>query len=129
MNIPVELKYTKEHEWIRLEGNRAVVGITDFAQMQLGDVVFIEVPAVGTRITSGQSFSVIESVKAVSDIYAPVSGVIVEVNESLADAPETINQDPYGTGWIAVIEMDEGAALDGFLDSESYGKIVAEGGH
>lgn len=129
MNIPAELKYTKEHEWIRLEGNRAVVGITDYAQFQLGDVVFIEVPAVGARVSAGQSFSVVESVKAVSDIYAPVSGTIVEVNESLADAPETVNQDPYGAGWIAVIELEEGAALGWFLDSEAYGKVVAEGGH
>lgn len=129
MNIPAELKYTKEHEWVRLGGNRVVIGITDYAQFQLGDVVFIEVPAMGARVTAGQSISVVESVKAVSDIYAPVGGVIVEVNESLADAPETLNQDPYGAGWIAVIELEEGAALDGLMDSEAYGKVVAEGGH
>lgn len=129
MNIPAELKYTKEHEWVRLEGRRAVVGITDYAQSQLGDVVFIEIPVIGTRVSAGQSFSVVESVKAVSDIYAPVGGIIVEVNESLADAPEAVNQDPYGDGWIAAIELEEGADPDGLLDSEAYAKVVAEGGH
>lgn len=129
MNIPKELKYSHDHEWIRLEGNRAVVGITDFAQSQLGDVVFVEVPAAGTTVSLGQGFSVVESVKAVSDIYAPVSGVVVESNEALADTPEAINQDAYGEGWIAVIEMADTAELAGLLDSEAYEKLTAEGGH
>lgn len=129
MNFPKELKYSKEHEWIRVEGSRAVVGITDFAQGQLGDVVFVEVPAVGTAVTAGQTFSVVESVKAVSDIYAPVSGTIVEVNEALGDTPEDVNSDPYGAGWIAVIELADPAEVEGLLTSEAYEALTAEGGH
>ncbi|VBB08349.1 glycine cleavage system h-protein [Lucifera butyrica] len=129
MNIPQELLYTREHEWIRLEGRKATIGITDFAQSQLGDVVFVELPAAGAAITSGQAFSVVESVKAVSDIFAPVSGVIVTVNEMLADQPELVNQDPYGEGWIAVVELPENAVLEGLLSSGDYVKMVAEGGH
>jgi len=129
MNIPQELKYSREHEWVRVEGNRATVGITDFAQHQLGDVVFVEVPTVGAAVTAGQGFSVVESVKAVSDIYAPVSGTVVAVNDALTDAPETINGDPYGAGWIAVIEMSKPDELDSLLDSAGYEKFAAEGGH
>lgn len=129
MNTPKDLKYASSHEWIRVEGNRAVVGITDFAQSQLGDIVFVEVPALGAKVAVGQGFSVVESVKAVSDIYAPVAGVVVEVNDALTDAPEAVNQDPYGQGWIAVIEMSDRADLDRLLDSEAYEKAAAEGGH
>ena len=129
MNFPKELRYSKEHEWVRVEGKRAVVGITDFAQGQLGDVVFVEVPAMGTAVTVGQTFSVVESVKAVSDIYAPVSGTIVEVNEALGDTPEDVNSDPYGAGWIAVIELADSAEVDGLLTSEAYEALTAEGGH
>ncbi len=129
MNTPKELKYTKDHEWVRLEGNRAVVGITDFAQSQLGDVVFVEVPEVGAEVAAGNGFSVVESVKAVSDIYAPLSGTVVEVNEALADAPEVVNQDPYGEGWIAVIEITDMSELDNLLDSEAYEKLAAEEAH
>lgn len=129
MNTPKELKYAKSHEWVRVEGNRAVVGITDFAQSQLGDIVFVEVPALGAKVAVGQGFSVVESVKAVSDIYAPVAGVVVEVNDALTDAPEVVNQDPYGQGWIAVIEMSDRADLDTLLGSEDYEKVAAEGGH
>jgi glycine cleavage system H protein len=129
MNIPAALKYTHDHEWIKVEGNRVTVGITDFAQSSLGDVVFIEVPVKGTEVTVGKAFSVVESVKAVSDIYAPLSGVVVEVNDALADAPEIVNQDPYGAGWIAVIEIAAGTDLSGLLNNEAYAKVVAEGGH
>jgi glycine cleavage system H protein len=129
MNNPQELKYSREHEWVRVEGNRATVGITDFAQHQLGDVVFVEVPTVGAAVTAGQGFSVVESVKAVSDIYAPVSGTVVSVNDALTDTPETINGDPYGDGWIAVIEMSNPGELDSLLDAAGYEKFTAEGGH
>lgn len=129
MNTPKELKYTKDHEWVRLEGNRAVVGITDFAQSQLGDVVFVETPEVGSEVSAGSGFSVVESVKAVSDIYAPLSGTVVEINETLADTPEAVNQDPYGEGWIAVIEISGNGELDDLLDSEAYEKLAAEEAH
>lgn len=129
MNIPKELKYSREHEWVRVDGNKATVGISDFAQHQLGDVVFVEVPTAGAAVTAGKPFSVVESVKAVSDIYAPVSGKVVAVNDALADAPETVNSDPYGDGWIAVIEMSDPGELAALLDSEGYEKLTAEGGH
>jgi glycine cleavage system H protein len=129
MQFPTELKYSKEHEWVRLEGRRATVGITHFAQSQLGDVVFVELPAVGAGIVQDKRFSVVESVKAVSDIFAPLSGTVVEVNELLNDAPEKVNQDPYGEGWIAVVELAEGASLDGLMDSEAYAAQVSKGGH
>lgn len=129
MNFPKELKYSREHEWVRVEGNRATVGITDFAQSQLGDVVFVEIPAIGTVVSVGKTFSVVESVKAVSDIYAPVSGTVVAVNDELADVPETVNSDPYGQGWIAVIELSNPSELDALLDSEAYEQLAAEGGH
>jgi glycine cleavage system H protein len=129
MQFPTDLKYSKEHEWVRLEGRRATVGITHFAQSQLGDVVFVELPAVGAGIIQDKRFSVVESVKAVSDIFAPLSGTVVEVNELLNDAPEKVNQDPYGEGWIAVVELAEGANLDGLMGSEAYEAQVSKGGH
>ncbi|MDU2064156.1 MAG: glycine cleavage system protein GcvH [Sporomusaceae bacterium] len=129
MNIPAELKYSKDHEWVRVEGNMAYIGVTDFAQAQLGDVVFVELPEDGRELTAGDSFSVIESVKAVSDIYAPVSGKIVKVNMGLEDAPELINQDPYGEGWIVAVEISNSAELDALLDSKAYEELASEGGH
>jgi glycine cleavage system H protein len=129
MKVPAELKYSQDHEWVKIEGNRARVGITDFAQSQLGDVVFVEVPDVDSNVTVGAGFSVVESVKAVSDIYAPVGGVIVEVNDALADTPEIMNEDPYGKGWLAVIEIADQADLGKLLSSEEYEKLIAEGGH
>ena len=129
MNIPKELKYSKDHEWVRVEGNKAIVGIDDYAQSQLGDVVFVELPEIGADIICGDGFSVVESVKAVSDIYAPVSGKIIEVNEMLADTPECINEDPYGQGWIAVIELTDVSELDKLLDSEAYERLLEEGEH
>lgn len=129
MNIPTELKYTRDHEWVKIEGNRATVGITDYAQHELGDVVFVEVPIVDSAVTLGAVISVVESVKAVSDIYAPVGGMIVEVNEALADTPELMNEDAYGEGWLVVIEMSDEIDLSELLSSDEYEKLIAEGGH
>src|SRR5574342_143379 len=102
---PAELRYTREHEWAKIEGKRARVGITHYAQDQLGDVVFVELPKVGARVTQMQAFGVVESVKAVSDLFAPLSGVVVEVNQELTKQPERVNRDPYGTGWLVVVEL------------------------
>lgn len=129
MKTPAELKYSRDHEWVKIEGTRARIGITDYAQSQLGDVVFVEIPIIDCKIGVGDGFSVVESVKAVSDIYAPVSGVIVEVNEALADTPEIINEDPYGEGWLVVIEMGDETQLGELLSSEEYEKLITEGGH
>ncbi|AJQ28630.1 glycine cleavage system protein GcvH [Pelosinus fermentans] len=129
MNIPKELKYSKDHEWVKVEGKVAIIGVTDFAQSQLGDVVFVELPDELSTVKVGDSFSVIESVKAVSDIYAPVSGKIVKVNQALTDSPDLINQEPYGEGWIVVIEMSDSSELDDLLDSDAYVQLAAEGGH
>jgi len=124
---PENLKYSKEHEWVMAEaGNRARIGITFFAQKELGDVVFVELPEEGAEVAAGDGFAVVESVKAVSDIYAPVSGRVVEVNQALNDNPERINEDPYGEGWIAVIEMTDAAELDDLLNSDDYAALVAE---
>ncbi|WP_346353215.1 glycine cleavage system protein GcvH [Azotosporobacter soli] len=128
MNILQELKYSKDHEWVKIEGNRATVGITDFAQSQLGDVVFVEVPSVNAAVKSGAGFSVVESVKAVSDIYAPLSGTVVEVNEGLTDAPETVNSDPYGEGWIAVIEISDASEVAQLMDADAYAAFIQAGG-
>jgi glycine cleavage system H protein len=124
MNIPDDLRYSQDHEWARLEGGRVRVGITDYAQDALGDVVFVQVPERGSQVKAGESFSEVESTKSVSDIYAPVSGTIVEVNADLADAPERINEDPYGEGWICVIELSDTAEYDGLLDAEGYRELV-----
>lgn len=121
---PDDLRYSKEHEWVRPENGRARVGITYYAQDELGDVVFVDLPRVGSSVQAGEAFMAVESVKAVSDIYAPVSGRIVEVNEELADRPELINEDPYGAGWLAVIEMDNPAELDELLDAEQYKALI-----
>lgn len=120
MNVPEDLKYTVEHEWIRLEGNRATIGITDYAQDQLGDVVFVDLPAVGQEVQAGGNLAVVESVKSVSDVYAPLSGRVVAVNKLLKDAPETLNQDPYGEGWIAVLELTQPDEVQGLLDAAAY---------
>ena len=128
-NIPPDLKYTKEHEWARIEGDRARVGITHFAQEQLGDVVFVELPKVGTRVTALKTFGVVESVKAVSDLYAPLSGEIVEINAELPKKPELVNQDPYGQGWMLVIKLSTPAEVGQLLDAAAYEKLTAAGGH
>jgi glycine cleavage system H protein len=118
-----ERRYTKSHEWVTAEGKSVTVGITDFAQSQLGDVVFLELPAPGRKLTAGESFGVVESVKAASDLYSPVSGRITAVNEKLAAHPELINSDPYGDGWILKVEL-AGALPDGLLDEAAYKKVV-----
>ena len=126
MEFPEELKYTAEHEWVRVEGDLAVIGITDFAQDSLGDVVFVELPEVGTEVTTGKAFGVVESVKAVSDVYAPVSGTVVESNEELPDAPVILNTSPYGDGWMIKIRMSDPGELDGLMDAVAYQAHIAE---
>ena len=124
MNTPEDLRYSSDHEWIRVEGNRARVGITDYAQDALGDVVFVQIPEVGAAVAAGAGISEVESTKSVSDIYAPVAGTIVEVNADLDSAPEQINADPYGDGWICVIEVADPASLEGLLDADGYRKLI-----
>ena len=123
MNIPEDLQYTESHEWVRIEGETATIGITDHAQDELGDVVFVELPGEGDAFDAGESFGTVESVKAVSDLYAPVGGEVVEVNSALEDAPENINEDPYGEGWIVKLRTTDEADL---LSPEEYEKVVAE---
>lgn len=120
---PSELKYTTDHEWLRLDGDRGQVGITDYAQKQLGDVVYVELPEVGTTVAKGQAFGTIESVKAVSELFAPVSGEIVDVNTTLKDTPEAVNGDPHGT-WIVTLRLSEPGEVDGLLDSTRYAETV-----
>jgi glycine cleavage system H protein len=124
---PADLKYTVDHEWVRVEeGNRARMGITHFAQKELGDVVFVELPEKGTAAKQGENCAAVESVKAVADVYAPVSGEVVEVNEALADRPELVNEDPYGEGWIAVIAMSDAAELGALLDAGAYKQHIGD---
>jgi glycine cleavage system H protein len=123
LNIPEDLQYTNSHEWVRIEGDTATIGITDHAQDELGDVVFVELPGEGDAFDAGESFGTVESVKAVSDMYAPVGGEVVEVNTSLEDAPEKINEDPYGEGWFVKLRITEEPDL---LSPEEYEKIVEE---
>jgi len=126
MEFPVNLRYTKEHEWARQEGNRVVVGITDYAQKELGDVVFVELPEVGITIAAMDTFGVVESVKAVSDLYAPVSGIVVEANTVLEDQPELVNASPYGQGWMVVLEVTHLEELQQLLTSTEYQAYVAQ---
>ena len=128
-NVPPDLKYTRDHEWAKKEGPRIRVGITAYAQEQLGDVVFVELPKVGAKVTQRQSFGVVESVKAVSDLFAPVSGEVVEVNGELPKAPETVNADPYGRGWMIVVASSAAGEWDKLLDAAGYEAFLAEGGH
>jgi glycine cleavage system H protein len=128
-NYPADLRYTKEHEWAKVEGNRARVGITAYAQEQLGDVVFVELPKVGTRVSQMKTFGVVESVKAVSDLYAPLSGEVAEVNAELVNAPELVNQEPYGKGWMIVISLSSPQEVGGLLTAEQYEQLVGKGGH
>ena len=124
MQLPDDLRYSSDHEWVRIDGNRARVGITDYAQDALGDVVYVQLPEVGTTVSAGDAIAEVESTKSVSDIYAPVSGTIVEVNADLADAPERLNEDPYGEGWIFVVAVDDAASVDGLLDAAAYRALV-----
>lgn len=124
MRTPDELRYSTDHEWVRVEGNRVTVGITDYAQDALGDVVYVEVPEAGAVVEAAAKVSEVESTKSVSDIYAPVAGTVVAVNDDLADAPERLNDDPYGEGWICVIEVDDPSVVDGLLDVEAYRRLI-----
>jgi glycine cleavage system H protein len=124
VNVPDELRYSRDHEWVKPEGDRVRIGITDYAQDALGDVVFVQLPEVGATVTGGDSLSEVESTKSVSDVYAPVSGTVVEVNGDLADAPERLNDDPYGEGWICVIEPEDSKQLESLLDAEGYRALI-----
>ena len=124
MDIPPELRYSSDHEWIKLEDGRVRVGITDYAQDALGDVVFVDVPDVGTTVEQGSTCSEVESTKSVSEIYAPISGTIVEVNGELADNPQRLNDDPYGEGWVFVVEPSDSAQVEGLLDAEGYRALI-----
>lgn len=126
MNIPQDLKYTKEHEWVRIQGNKVTVGVTDYAQQQLGDIVFVEIPQVDDEVETGDSFAVLESVKAAADVYSPLNGVVVETNEALEDDPALINTDPYGDGWLAVFEIAEDQEIDGLMNAEEYAAFLEE---
>lgn len=126
---PVDLKYSKDHDWARVEGNIVTLGITDHAQESLGDVVFVELPDVGAKVSAGKSYGTVESVKAVSDIIAAVSGTVVKVNEKVIDAPDTLNQDPYGEGWLIKIEADDTKPLEALMNAEEYEAFLAEEEH
>jgi glycine cleavage system H protein len=126
MNFPEDLRYTREHEWARKKGKHVVVGITEYAQDQLGDVVYLELPDVGDEVKKGDSFGVVESTKAVSELFAPVTGKVVEVNDPLKDAPETVNEDPYEEGWMVVLEPANPAELEALLDAAAYQAFLEE---
>lgn len=128
MNVPAELKYTKEHEWIKIDGNIATVGITDWAQGELGDIVFVELPSVGDDVAQMDTFGTIEAVKAVSDLYSPITGTVTEINSDLDDDPMIINRDPYGDGWMIRLEIGNQDEIDNLLDSAGYTKLVEEQG-
>ena len=124
MNIPANLRYTSEHEWIRVEGNEAFVGITDYAQSELGEIVFVDVNPVGENVAQGEVFGSVEAVKTVSDLNMPVSGTVLEFNEALNDQPELVNNDPYGEGWMIKVTVDNPAELDTLLDAAAYEKLI-----
>jgi glycine cleavage system H protein len=124
MHVPDDLRYSSDHEWVRREGDRVRVGITDYAQDALGDVVFVDLPDTGTAVEAGGVVGEVESTKSVSEIYAPVSGTVVEVNSDLADAPERLNDDPYGEGWIYLIEPADGGQVEGLLDAAGYRELI-----
>jgi glycine cleavage system H protein len=124
MKIPAELKYTEDHEWVRVEGDTATVGITDFAQGELGDVVFVEIETEGEELEKGETFGTVEAVKTVSDLFMPVGGEVAEVNEALVDEPEIVNKDPYGKGWMIKIKVKDSSELDDLLSADDYKKMV-----
>ena len=126
MEFADDVKYTKEHEWIKVDGKIATMGITDYAQEQMGDIVYVELPDDGEIISKGDAFGVVESVKSVSDVYAPISGKVVEINEPLKDNPETVNEDPYNEGWICKIEMSDTSELGDLMDAKEYEEFVSE---
>ena len=124
MNVPSELKYTKDHEWVRIEGDTVTVGVTDFAQGELGDVVFVEIETEGETLSQGETFGTIEAVKTVSDLFMPVGGEVIEVNEKLEDTPDIVNSDPYGEGWMVKIKMDDTAQADDLLSASDYEALI-----
>jgi len=124
MNIPSELKYTKDHEWVKIDNGIAIVGITDFAQSELGDIVFVDVDSLGRELSSGDVFGSVEAVKTVSDLYLPVSGEVLELNSELENSPELVNQDPYGSGWIVKVKISHDVDLSGLLSPEEYQDII-----
>ena len=126
MTSPADLRYTQEHEWVRVENNTATVGVTDYAQDQLGDIVYVDLPAVGTQVKHMEKFGEIESVKAVSDLYSPVTGEIVAVNEGLADRPELVNESPYGEGWLIKVRLSDPSEIDKLLTAEQYDEYTAQ---
>lgn len=126
MNTPNELRYTKEHEWVKIEGNTAVIGITDFAQNELGDIVFVELPEVGDEVALEQPFGSVESVKTVSELYAPLSGTVVAVNEELSDSPELVNESPYENAWMIKIELSNEEEVEQLLTAEAYTALISE---
>ena len=126
MKIPQDLKYTRDHEWVKIEDNLVKVGITDFAQHELGDIVFVELPELEEEFAEGDAFAVLESVKAAADVYAPLAGVVVEINEELEDDPSLVNSDPYGNGWLAVFELAEDKEISGLMDAAEYQQFAAE---
>ena len=126
MSIPVGLRYTKEHEWVKVDGNKVTVGITDFAQNELGDIVFVELPEVGDTVTINESFGSVESVKTVSELYSPVSGTVVAVNENLGDSPELVNESPYENAWMIELELTDESELEQLLDAASYEGLISE---
>jgi glycine cleavage system H protein len=124
--VPADLRYTKDHEWVRVDGDTATIGVTDFAANQLGDVVFVDLPAVGKSVDQFATFGVVESVKAVSDLYAPLSGEVLEVNGDLGGAPELVNSDPFGGGWMIRVRVADAAQVDGLLDAAAYERLTSE---
>jgi len=129
VEVPKELHYTKEHEWVKVEGNIATVGITDFAQQQLTDIVFVELPAVGKTVEQGKSLAVVESVKSASEVYAPVSGEVVEVNEELKKDTSLVNKDPFGKGWFCKLKLKDASEVEKLMNAEQYEEFTAKGGH
>jgi glycine cleavage system H protein len=126
MTFPENLKYTKDHEWIRIEGDTGTIGITEYAQSELGDVVFVELPSVGKTMKAHEAFGTIEAVKAVSDLYAPISGTVIEVNAALGDEPETVNKDPYNAGWMVKVKLLDPQEVIGLLDAAGYKAIIGK---
>ena len=126
MNIPADLKYTKDHEWVKIEGNSVTIGITEFASKELGDIVFIEVDTVGDDVALGDVFGTIEAVKTVSDLFMPIPGTVDEFNEALEDSPESVNQDPYGDGWVIKVTIADGADTSELMDADAYKEIIGQ---
>ena len=124
MNVPAELKYTKDHEWVRVEGDTATIGITDFAQRELGDIVYVDIETQGEDLDAGATFGTVEAVKTVADLFMPVSGTVSELNAALEGAPDAVNKDPFGEGWMAKITLRDASELEGLLTAEQYGELV-----